>query len=50
MCKNNKMLTAKAGLVAFISLWHYFCTPVASYSVYLTVTDNNYPICELIII
>ena len=44
MCKNNKMLTAKADRIAFYSLWHYFCAVVCSFSDYLTVFNNNYPI------
>jgi hypothetical protein len=42
------MLAAKADWVAFISLWHYFCTLESSYSDYLTGNNNNYPGSELI--
>jgi hypothetical protein len=42
------MLTGKAGLLAFYSLWHYFCAPNAPHLVYLTFTDNIYPIKELL--
>jgi len=38
------MLAAKEGAMTIISTWHYFCSSVASYSVYLTGSDNNYPI------
>ena len=50
MCKNNKMLTAKAEETSLISSWHYFCASVSSLSVYLTGNDNIYPISELLIL
>jgi len=49
MCKNNKMLAAKVEETAIISLWHYFCTLEASYSVYLTGNYNIYPILQLLL-
>jgi len=50
MCKNSKMLTAKAEETSLISSWHYFCASVSSLSVYLTGNDNIYPISELLIL
>ncbi len=43
------MLTGKAGLIAFYSLWHYFCALNTPFLVYLTATDNIYPIIVVII-
>jgi hypothetical protein len=43
MCKNNKLLTAKAEVMTIISLWHHFCMLLASLSVNLTPANNIYP-------
>jgi hypothetical protein len=43
MCKNNKMLTAKAEETSIISLWHYFCASESSYSFYMTLNNNISP-------
>jgi hypothetical protein len=48
MCKNNKMLTAKAEVMTIISLWHHFCALLASLSVNLTGNYNKYPGKKLI--
>jgi hypothetical protein len=43
------MLAANEHQIAFVFLWHYFCASESSFSIYLTVLNNNYPIKELLI-
>jgi len=49
MCKNNKLLTAKAEVMTIISLWHHFCALLASFSVNLTWNYNIYPEIKFIL-
>ncbi len=43
------MLTAKPEVMTIISLWHHFCTLVASLSVNLTGKHNIFPEIKFIL-